>query len=99
MTGFYTKFTTTPEDRDALVGILSKAAEGMGGVEDCKEYVVGKDTKDMAVTWVSERWADRDAHHASLQVPGARELINEAMPLLTEGPEQIELEIIGGKGL
>ena len=99
MKGFFTKFATNPEDRDALVALLEQAARGMQGIEDCKLYVVSKDATDIAVTWVSEVWTDHETHRAALQVPDAKALIAKAMPLLTAGPEQTALDIVGGKGI
>jgi quinol monooxygenase YgiN len=99
MIGFYTKFTTEEHTRDALVGILSEAASAMQSLSDCQMYIVNKDSLNPKVIWVTEIWITSEAHRASLQMEGAKELIAKALPLLIEKPEQIQLLPISGKGL
>jgi quinol monooxygenase YgiN len=99
MIGFYTKFTTAEGDRDTLVALLLEAAKGMKSNADCVLYIVSKDEEDIATTWVTELWKSADEHKASLGVPGAKERIAKAMPLLAIPPEQTKLTPMGGKGI
>ncbi|HEX8719433.1 MAG TPA: hypothetical protein VF736_02215 [Pyrinomonadaceae bacterium] len=47
-----------------------------------------------------EVWESKEDHDNSLKVPGARELIMQAMPILAGRPEGgTSLEVLGGKGL
>ena len=99
MIGFYTKFTTKEGDRDALIALLSEAAASMDTVQGSRMYIVNKDMKDASATWVTEIWDSSEAHAASLQMEGAKELIGKAPPLLTARPEQIQLLPVSGKGI
>ncbi len=91
MVGYYTKFTTKPENREKLVELLLQATKTMDAVEGCKLYEVSLDAMDSAVTSVNELWIDEQAHEASLQLDEAKALIAQAMPLLTDKPKQAKL--------
>ncbi len=91
MIGFYTKFTTSAEDRAKLVAVFSQASSIMGEIAGCKLYDVTLNTADPAVTAVIEVWTDEIAHDASLQSEAAKTLIAQAMPLMAALPKQIKL--------
>lgn len=99
MIGFYTKFTTEASNRDALANILQQAASAMLEIEECKAYIVGKDAQDAEALWVTEIWTTASAHANALALEGAKQLIAQALPLLTQKPEQIRLDALSGKGL
>jgi quinol monooxygenase YgiN len=63
----------------------------------CVLYVVSREDAD--TLWVTEAWTDRAAHDASLDVPGAKEQIARAMPLIAGIEGRVEFEPLGGKGL
>jgi hypothetical protein len=44
-------------------------------------------------------WTDRDAHAGSLDLPGVRDVIGRARPIIADMAERIELIPTGGKGL
>ncbi len=48
---------------------------------------------------VTEIWDSEEEHSASLSIEGVKELISEALPLLADPPEQIKLDVLGGKGI
>jgi quinol monooxygenase YgiN len=48
---------------------------------------------------VTEAWADRGAHAASLEDPGARALIERARPIIATFADRAEFRPEGGKGL
>ena len=91
MIGYYTRFTTKPEDREKLVELLSHATKAMDAVVGCKLYEVSLDATNPAVTSVNEIWTDEEAHDASLQNDDAKALIAQAMPFLTDKPKQAKL--------
>ena len=96
--GLYAKLVAKPGERDALVGLLLR---GQGELRDagCDLYVVNVSPENPDVVWVTEVWASREAHRASLQLPATKQAIAEAMPLLTGEFDQIELSVVGGLGL
>lgn len=91
MIGYYTRFTTAPENREAFVAILAQATEAMKTVEGCKLYHVSLDAANPAITCVNELWTDEASHDASLKLDSAKALITQAMPLLTSMPKQAKL--------
>ena len=97
--GLFGKLTTTAEDRETLVTILVQAADLMRNAPGCHTYIVTKDANDTGAVWVLELWDDQAAHDASLSLPGVRELISQAMPLLQGAPEGITVIPVAGKGL
>lgn len=99
MIGFYTKFTTTEEHREALIDILSRASKSMEEIEDCRLYVLNKDQSDPTLIWVTEIWASKEAHMQALLLESSKELIQKAMHLMSANPEQIKLDIVCGKGI
>lgn len=96
--GLHGAFTTRPETRDELVGILLQAAELLGRDPGCIQYLVST-SGDPGVVWVHEIWSDQEAHAASLVPKDVRELIERARPLITGMSDRIELTVHGGKGL
>jgi quinol monooxygenase YgiN len=99
--GLYTKFAAKPGQRDALVALLLEAARGMEGSAgaECEVYIVNTSADEAEAIWVTEVWASREAHAASLALPETREAIARAMPLIAGVTQQIAVEPVGGKGL
>ncbi len=62
-------------------------------------YIVSTDAADSDVVHVTEVWDSKADHDNSLQLPGVKELISQAMPLIDSKPEGAVLEVLGGKGL
>lgn len=96
--GLLGKMTTETHDRDALIHILSQAADLMQTAAGCRLYVVSRDADDNGLTWVMELWDSQAAHDESLALPGVRDLINQAMPLLKGTPKGVKLEPVAGMG-
>ena len=83
-----------------LASILMRAAELMHQAKGCYLYVVGLDKQDPDLVWINEVWDSKEDHDNSLNIPGCRELISQAIPILAGPPQKgAELEILGGKGL
>ena len=80
--------------------ILLRAASLMEHVEGCILYIVNEGADNPDAIWVMEVWESKEAHDDSFNIPGIRELIMQAMPILAETTEDgITLEVLGGKGL
>ena len=85
---------------EELAKILIKASELVSTAKGCQLYVVGLDNTKPNTVWITEIWDTKEDHDNSLQVPGVRELIGTAMPLLDGQPEKgQELSILGGAGI
>jgi len=85
--------------RAALIAILNRAADLVGGLAGCRAYLVSEDRADDVGIWVFELWVDKAAHGASLQDERVRALIAEARPLIGGMGEGAELNVVGGYGL
>ncbi|MEQ9310779.1 MAG: putative quinol monooxygenase [Balneolaceae bacterium] len=82
-----------------LASILVEAAELMKSAKGCHIYIVGQQAENKHTVCISEVWDSKEAHNESLNLPGVRELIGRAMPILEGQPESFEVDIIGGQGL
>lgn len=98
--GLFGKLVAKKGHADQLAEILIKAAQLMKTAKGCHLYVVSKDETEPNAVFVSEIWDSKEDHAESLNVPGVRELIGQAMPIL-DGPPQKgqELTILGGAGI
>ena len=95
--GLHGKFLSLPGKANELANILLEAAELMKSVNGCLIYLVSLSTTPSDEVYVTEVWENKRDHDRSLSVPGVRELINRAIPLLAEAPKGgQELKIIGG---
>lgn len=94
------KFTARSGQRDELASILIQASKLVSTANGCKIYVVGKEPNDNHSVYVTEIWVTKEDHDDSLKMPGVRELIAQAMPIIDGQPRKIhELEIVGGIGI
>jgi quinol monooxygenase YgiN len=82
-----------------LVGILLKAAKLVQDAKGCIIYLVGTTADNPDAVSVFEVWDSKEDHDNSLKLPGVRELISKAMPMIAGKPEGVTLQIWGGKGL
>lgn len=98
--GLHGKLTATAGNGDKLAAILLEASGLVSTAEGCHLYIVSKDKSDQDTVWITEVWDSKEAHDNSLGKPGVKELITQAMPLLSGRPEKgQELEILGGTGI
>src|SRR2546421_3864738 len=97
--GCYVKFTALPEQRDALVEHLLRAAAGVRSVAGCELYLINTSPTEPESVWVTEVWRSQQEHDASLTTPDAQEAIKQVLPLLAGLPEKIDVLPVGGKGL
>ena len=96
MYGLIGKMVATPGNRDALAAIILGGTDAMPG---CLSYVVAKDPRDGDALWVTEVWDSADSHKASLSLPGVKEAISKARPLIASFGDGVQSEPIGGYGL
>ena len=98
--GLHGKLTAKAGNADQLAAILIEASQLVSTAPGCRLYVVSKDKNDEHAVWVTEIWDSKEEHDNSLNIPGVRELISKAMPILAGPPEGGQvLEIIGGTGI
>ena len=96
MFGLISKIRSVPGQRDALITVLLESTSNMPG---CVSYVVAGDVVDSEAIWVTEVWKSRDAHSASLALPGVRQAIAKGRPLIAGFGERFETRPAGGHGL
>ena len=98
--GLHNKLDATPGNGKQLADILLRAAALVESAKGCQLYAVSLDEETPDAVWVTEIWDSEEDHDNSLQVPGVRELIGEAMPLLAGQPQKGQkLTILGGAGV
>lgn len=94
--GLHGKLKATTGNGDELASILQQASTLMTAANGCHLYLVSKDIQNGDVVWITEVWDTKDDHDNSLSLPGVRELISKAIPILDGQPEKgTELEVIG----
>lgn len=81
-----------------LAEILLEASQLVSTAKGCKLYVISTDGSDKV--FVTEIWDSKEDHDNSLSIPGVREFIGKAVPLLEDQPEKgQELNLLGGFGI
>lgn len=96
MYGLIGRMFAKPGTRDALIAILTEGSSAMPG---CRSYIVARDTKDSDAIFVTEVWASREAHAASLKLPSVQSAIARGRPLIARFDTYFETEPVGGVGL
>ena len=96
MFGLITQFKAVPNQRDALIALLTAGSSGMPG---CTSYVVAKDAADADAVWITEVWSTRESHKASLSLPAVQQAIAKGRPLIAGFGARFETEPVGGHGL
>lgn len=88
-----------PGKGPALLELMLEAANLMSTVPGNEIYIVGTEANDADAVRVVEVWVSEAAHDESLTVPGVRELIAKALPLLSGTPSGTVWTPAGGRGL
>jgi quinol monooxygenase YgiN len=96
--GYAGTMRTAPGRRDDVVAILLRDVDGLKAA-GCDLYLVGLSGADPDVIHVTEVWASKEHHAASLQLPATKAAIAEAMPMLTGEFTSTELAVAGGLGV
>jgi len=94
--GLSGKLFTAPENRDALIAILSEASAAMQALDGCYLYMVSKDADDDTATWVTEVWENQQAHDDAVQSADVQAMIGKGMPLIVGAPEGATLIPVAG---
>jgi len=98
--GLFGKLQSQAGKGNELAEILLNAASLMEDTEGCIVYIVNKSADNPDSIWVMEVWESKEAHDDSFNIPGIRELIAQAVPILAERTQDgLTLEVLGGKGL
>jgi len=96
MWGMIAKITCFPGKRSQLLEILKQAAADMPG---CLSYIIAESPDEDNVLWVSEAWDSQTSHDASLSLPGVREALPRARPLIVEFERIAVTDPVWGIGL
>lgn len=96
MYGLIGKMRSTPDQREALIEIMTASVGEMPG---CLSYVVARDLQDPEVIWITEVWDQQSSHQNSLALPEVQAAIAKAKPLIASFEEHFVTEPVGGHGL
>lgn len=96
--GYLGTMRARPGARDRVVELLL-AGQDHTPMPGCRLYAISTAETDPDLIWVNEIWDSKEAHDASLQLPGVRATISEVMPLLTGEFTSQEVTVRGGIGL
>jgi quinol monooxygenase YgiN len=96
MYGLIGKMKAAPGGRAELIGILT---EGTGTMPGNLAYIVAEDLVDEDGIWITEVWADKEAHTASLKLPSVQQAIARGRSLIAGFEDRHELRPIGIAGL
>jgi quinol monooxygenase YgiN len=97
--GLHGSIRAQPGRREALVEHLLEAARLVSGAPGCELYAVSTSDGTDDEVWVTEIWRTQADHDASLAIPGVRELIGRARPLIAEMGETRTLSVRGAHGV
>jgi quinol monooxygenase YgiN len=77
--GLIGQMKAAPGKRDELVGYL---LAGTGAMPGNLAYMINTDAAEPDAIWIVEVWKDKAAHAASLTLPGVKDAIAKARPIL-----------------
>ena len=97
--GLTGKFQAKEGKANDLVFILLQASRLASKAKGCNLYVVSQDNENKSMISVYEVWDTKDDHDNALVMPGAKELMDKATPLMEGAAAAITFEVIGGKGI
>ena len=97
--GLTGKFQAKEGKANELVFTLLQASRLASKSKGCNLYVVSQDNVDKNMISVYEVWDTKDDHDNSLNMDGAKQLMDKAILLIEGTPAAITLEVIGGKGI
>jgi len=78
MYGLIGKIAARPGQRSALIAAMQVGETMKGNLA----YVIAEDAAAPDIIWVTEIWDSEASHRASLALPGVREAIGRARPLI-----------------
>jgi quinol monooxygenase YgiN len=95
--GLHGSLLAQPGQRDALLGQMLEAARLMASAPGCDLYLVATAETDDDAVWITEVWRTEADHDASLSLPGVRELIGRARPLIASMGDSQRLRVADGQ--
>src|SRR5262245_38896207 len=96
MYGLIVKINAAPGKRDELIAIL---VEGVNNMPGCLSHIVAQDAREADAIWITEAWATKESHDASLTLPHVKDAIARGKPLIAGFGERIATSPVGGHGL
>ncbi len=96
MYGLIGKLRIVPGKADTFASILLECAGTMPG---CLSYVIAKDSADPDAIWITEVWASKASHQASLSLPNVKDAISRGKPLIQGFGDRFQTIPSGGPGL
>ena len=93
------KLKAKPGKRGEVIKLLLESGMSFQDNTSCIFFLVFEDAKDPNVIWVEDLWTSREDHATALARPELKPFIAKAITLLEGMPEQIEINLMGGKGL
>jgi len=83
---------------DSLAHIMLQASEIVSTMDGCILYLVQQSLTDNSKVLITEVWANKEAHAASLSNESVRALIMKAKPIIV-GMDHNPAKFIGGHGI
>lgn len=80
MYGLIVKLTSAPGRRNELIAMMG--GEDSHTVPGCLSFIVAEDVGDENILWITEVWANKASHEASLQTPPIKESLTDADTLI-----------------
>lgn len=96
MFGLIVNLVIKEGQRDSFVRLLR---DGVRDLPGCHSYVVAEDVGDARSVWLTEVWDSSDSHDAAALLPGMREALAAALPLVERSAARIITAPVGGIGL
>ena len=95
------KLTAKSGLQKQLSEILIEASQLVSTAPGCQLYLISTPVEDTSEeVFITEIWNSKEAHDNSLKIPGVKELISLAIPILEEMPQKgEEYNVLGGYGL
>lgn len=94
--GMQAVITAQTGKSEELAGLLLQGADALQGNPDCDAYLIQVSVSEPDKIYISEVWANEQAHKASLTDPVVRAVIARAMPLIA-AIEAKPTKQVGGK--
>ena len=96
MYGLIGQMIAAPGKRDDVIAILAQSTGDMPGN---LSYILAKDATNPDALWITEVWADKESHAASLKLPAVQAAIAKARPIIAGFGHRFETMPVGGVGL
>ena len=99
MIATYGRLISKPGKIDELVDVMRQVAKLVANEKGCHLYIINTSSDEENVLWITELWDTQEEHDSSLKAEEIKTVVDQALPLIAEPPEQISLTPIAGKGM